>query len=109
MKGYLFLAVAIAAEVCATSVMRLTEGFTRPAPTLGALFGYGVAFYFLSLTLRTVATGVAYAIWSGVGIVLVTAIAWLGQGQRIDARALAGMALIIAGVAVVKLYSPTPP
>jgi small multidrug resistance pump len=107
--SYLFLAVAIVAEVIATSFLKRSDGFTRPAPTLVTAFGYLVAFYFLSLALRTIPTGVAYAIWSGVGIVLVATIAWVAQGQKLDAGALAGMALIVGGVIVMNLFSTTTP
>jgi small multidrug resistance pump len=103
--SYFYLAIAIVAEVIATSFMKLSDGFTRPVPSLVTAVGYLVAFYFLSLTLRTVPTGVAYAIWSGVGIVLITAVAWLFQGQRLDLPALAGIALIVAGVLVMNLFS----
>lgn len=102
---YLFLFLAIVSEVTATSFMRSTEGFTKLAPSLVTLTGYAAAFYFLSLTLRDMPTGVAYAIWSGVGVVLITAIAWLFQGQRLDAPAIVGMALIVAGVLVLNLLS----
>lgn len=103
--SYLYLAIAIASEVCATSFMKLSEGFTRPVPSIVTVIGYGIAFYFLSLTLRTIPTGVAYAIWSGVGIVLIAAIAWIFQGQKLDAAAIAGMALIISGVLVMNVFS----
>ena len=103
--SYFYLAIAIVAEVIATSFMKLSDGFTKPVPSLVTAFGYLVAFYFLSLTLKTVPTGVAYAIWSGVGIVLITAVAWFFQGQRLDLPALAGIALIVAGVLVMNLFS----
>jgi len=105
MKNWLFLFVAIFAEVIATSSLKASAGFSRLGPSLLAVAGYGVAFYCLSLTLRTIPVGVAYAIWSGVGIVLVTLIAWLIFGQKLDLPAVAGMALIIAGVAVLNLFS----
>ena len=103
--SYFYLAIAIVAEVIATSFMTLSDGFTKPVPSLVTAVGYLVAFYFLSLTLRTVPTGVAYAIWSGIGIVLITAVAWFFQGQRLDLPALAGIALIVAGVLVMNLFS----
>lgn len=103
--AYLHLFLAILAEVTGTAFMKQSEGFTRLAPSAVMVVSYAVAFYFLSLTLRTIPTGVAYAIWSGIGIVLITAIAWLFQGQRLDAPALAGIALIIAGVIVMNLFS----
>ena len=105
--GYLYLSVAIAAEVIATSALKASDGFTKPLPTTVVLVGYGVAFYFLSLVLKTVPVGIAYAIWSGAGIVLIALVGWLVLKQSLDAPAIAGMALIIAGVAVIQLFSRT--
>ncbi len=105
MTAYTWLAIAIVAEVIATSTMRATQGFTRIGPSLVTVAGYAVAFYCLSLALRTLPTGIAYAIWSGVGIVLVACIAWGWQGQRLDAPAMLGIALILAGVVVMNLFS----
>ena len=102
---YLYLVVAIVAEVVATSFMKQSEGFTKLVPSLVMVAGYAVAFYFLSLTLRTLPTGIAYAIWSGVGIVLITTVAWLLQGQKLDAPAIVGMALIVGGVIVINTFS----
>jgi small multidrug resistance pump len=102
---YLYLAIAILAEVTGTSFMKQSEGFTRLVPSAVTVLGYGVAFYFLSLTLREIPTGVAYAIWSGVGIVLIAAIAWIFQGQKLDLPAMLGMGLIIAGVVVMNVFS----
>ncbi|MET0545879.1 MAG: SMR family transporter [Caulobacterales bacterium] len=107
--AYLYLAIAILAEVTATSFMKASEGFTRPLPTAVMLAGYVTAFFFLSLTLKTIPTGVAYAIWSGVGIVLIVAIAWVFQGQTLDVPAIAGMALIIAGCIVMNVFSKSVP
>ena len=103
--AYLTLAVAIIAEVIGTSFMKASEGFTRPAPAIVTIIAYAIAFYMLSLTLRTMPTGIAYAIWSGVGIVLIATVAWLFQGQRLDLPAMIGMGLIIAGVLVMNLVS----
>lgn len=105
MNPYLWLAIAIVAEVIATSTMRATAGFTRFVPSIVTVAGYAVAFYCLSRTLESVPTGIAYAIWSGVGIVLVAGIAWVWQGQRLDVPAMVGMVLIIAGVIVMNLFS----
>ncbi|MDJ0278627.1 SMR family transporter [Sphingomonas sp. 2R-10] len=105
MTAYAWLAIAIVAEVIATSTMRATQGFTKLVPSIVTVAGYAVAFYCLSLALRTMPTGVAYAIWSGVGIVLVASIAWGFQGQRLDLPAMLGMALILAGVVVMNLFS----
>jgi len=102
---YLPLAVAIVSEVIATTAMKQSDGFTRPLWAVVTVVGYGVAFYFLSLTLKTIPTGVAYAIWSGVGIVLISVAAWAFQGQKLDAAAVIGMALIVAGVVVMNVFS----
>jgi small multidrug resistance pump len=102
---YFYLAVAIVAEVIATSFLKSTEGFTRLLPSVGVVLGYVAAFYFLSLTLRTMSVGIVYAIWCGVGIILVALIAWLIFGQKLDLPAVLGMALIIAGVAVINIFS----
>jgi len=106
---YLYLLIAIVAEVTATSSMKASDGFTRLLPSLVTVAGYGIAFYFLSLTLRDIPTGIAYAIWSGIGIILITAIAWLFQGQKLDMPAILGMTLIIAGVIVMNLFSKAAP
>ena len=105
--GYLYLGIAVAAEVIATSALKASDGFTRPLPTVIVALGYGVAFYFLSLVLKTVPVGVAYAIWSGAGIVLIGLIGWLVLKQPLDVPAMLGMGLIIAGVAVIQLFSRT--
>ena len=93
------------AEVIATSSLKSCEGFTRLWPSVVVVAGYGVAFFFLSLTLRSMSVGIVYAIWSGAGIVLVSIIAWILFGQKLDAPAIVGIALIIAGVAVINLFS----
>lgn len=103
--SYLYLALAIGSEVLGTTALKESDGFTRPGWSVLTVVGYGVAFYLLALTLRTIPTGFAYAIWSGVGIVLVSLVAWLFQGQKLDLPALVGMGLIIAGVAVMNLFS----
>jgi small multidrug resistance pump len=103
--AYLYLAVAIVAEVVATTLLKTSEGFTRWWPSVATVLVYGVSFWCLAQTLGTVPTGVAYAIWSGVGIVLISLIAWLWFGQSLDAPALIGMGLIIAGVLVIHLFS----
>ncbi len=101
----LFLAVAIAFEVLATSALKLTDGFTRLGPSIVTILGYGLAFYFLSLTLRTLPVGIVYAIWAGVGVVLVALIGWLVFRQPLDAWAIVGIALILAGVLVLNVLS----
>jgi len=105
MGAYAALAVAIVAEVIATSALKATEGFTRFWPSVVTVLGYAVAFFFLSIALRTVPTGIAYAIWSGIGIVLISAVGWIWFRQTLDAPAMLGMGLIIAGVVVVNVFS----
>jgi small multidrug resistance pump len=103
--NWIYLSIAIVSEVVATSFLKLTDGFTRPLPSVAVVLGYASAFYFLSQTLRTIPVGVAYAVWSGVGIVLVAAIGWLIYGQKLDLPGILGMALIIAGIVVLNLFS----
>ncbi|TAL06566.1 MAG: multidrug efflux SMR transporter [Porticoccaceae bacterium] len=102
---WLYLALAIAAEVVATSALKTAAGFTRPLPSLLVVLGYGVAFYCLSLSLKVVPVGVAYAIWSGVGTALIAVIGWVLFGQTLDVAALIGLALIVAGIAVLQVFS----
>ena len=107
MNGYLFLAGAIVAEVVATTALKASDGFTRLVPSVITAVGYAVAFYLLSQVLKTIPTGVAYAIWSGAGIVLISVIGWALFRQRLDAAALVGIGLIIAGGIVIQLFSTT--
>ena len=102
---YLYLAIAIVAEVIATSFLKSCEGFTRLWPSVVVVVGYVLAFYFLSLTLRSMSVGIVYAIWSGAGIVLISIIAWCLFGQKLDVPAVIGISLIIVGVAVINLFS----
>ncbi|SDA11436.1 small multidrug resistance pump [Nitrosospira sp. Nsp18] len=102
---WLFLSIAIISEVIATSALKSSNGFTQLWPSLVVVASYAAAFFFLSLTLRTIPVGVAYAIWSGAGIVLVTLIAWLAFGQTLDGFAMLGLALIVAGVIVLNVFS----
>ena len=103
--AYLYLGAAIVAEVIATSLLKTSQGFTRLWPSVATVVGYSISFYCLAQTLGSVPTGVAYAIWSGVGIVLISLFGWLVFGQTLDAPALAGMGLIVAGVVVINLFS----
>jgi len=103
--SYLYLAAAIVSEVIGTSALKASEEFTRPVPTAIMLVGFLSAFYFLTLTLRTIPVGIAYAVWSGVGIVMISLIARILFGQKLDAPALLGMGLIVAGVVVINLFS----
>lgn len=107
MPVYALLAIAICSEVIGTLSLKASEGFTRPIPSIIVVVTYGLAFYFLSLTLKTIPVGIAYAVWSGIGVTLVALIGWLVFGQKLDFAAVAGMALIIAGVVVLNLFSGT--
>jgi small multidrug resistance pump len=107
LQSWMYLLVAIVAEVIATSALKASATFTRPGPSTVVVVGYGLAFYFLSRALETVPVGIAYAIWSGVGILLITVIAWLVYGQVLDLPALVGLGLIVAGVVVLNVFSKT--
>ncbi|KPH79973.1 SMR family transporter [Bosea vaviloviae] len=107
--SYLYLAAAIVSEVIGTSALKASNEFTRLVPTLIMIAAFLSAFYFLTLTLRTIPVGVAYAIWSGVGIVLISLVARVLFGQKLDAPAIIGMALIVTGVLVINLFSRATP
>ena len=104
-KPWLLLAVAIVAEVVGTSALKGSAGFTRLGPSLVVVGSYALAFYLLALALRHIPVGIAYALWSGVGTALIALVGWIAFGQRLDAAALAGIGLIIAGVLVMNLSS----
>lgn len=106
---YLHLAIAVVAEVIATSALKASDGFTRMGPAIVTTIGYGIAFYFLALTLRTMPVGIAYAIWSGIGIVLISLVGLFWYRQALDAPAVLGLGIIIAGVLTVNLFSKTLP
>lgn len=105
MNTYITLALAILFEVIATSCLKASDGFTRLWPSAATVIGYAASFYFLSITLKTIPTGIAYAIWSGVGVVLISLIGWIVFKQALDAAAILGMVLIVAGVLVINLFS----
>ena len=107
--NYAYLLIAIVFEVVATSALTATNGFTRLLPAAVAIVGYSLAFYFLSLPLRTIPVGVVYAVWSGAGIVFITGIGWALFRQTLDWPALLGIALILAGVLVINLFSRSVP
>lgn len=104
---WFYLSIAIISEVIATSALKLSDSFTRLWPSLVTVLGYGVAFYFLAVSMRTLPIGIIYAIWSGTGIVLIGIVGWLYMGQQLDLPAMLGMGLIIAGVMVINLFSHT--
>lgn len=105
MKSWLLLGAAIIAEVVATSSLKASAGFTKFWPSVIVVLGYLVAFYLLSLTLKFIPVGIAYAVWAGLGIVLITLVGWLVFGQKLDIASVIGMVLIVAGVAVINLFS----
>jgi small multidrug resistance pump len=102
---WLYLLAAIVSEVVATSALKSSEGFSRLTPSVIVVLGYGLSFFFLSLTLRTMSVGISYAVWSGVGVVLISLVGWLVFRQKLDLPAVAGMALIAAGVFVISVFS----
>ncbi|KPP88093.1 MAG: small multidrug resistance family protein [Rhodobacteraceae bacterium HLUCCA08] len=104
---YAFLILAVIAETIGTSALQASQQFTRPGPSVLVVFAYAAAFYLLSLTLREMPVGVMYALWSGLGIVLIALIGWTWFGQRLDPPALIGIALIVSGIAVIQLFSDT--
>lgn len=109
MTYWVYLIVAIFAEVIATTALKSSEGFSRLMPSVLVVIGYGVAFYFLALTLKSVPVGIAYAIWSGLGVVLIAVLSWVVFGQALDWPALAGMAFIITGVVIMNVFSQSVP
>jgi small multidrug resistance pump len=102
---YVYLGIAIVAEVIATSSLKAAEEFTRPIPSIVVVIGYAIAFYCLSLSLRVIPVGIAYAIWSALGVVLVCIAGSMFYGQMLDTPALVGIGLIVAGVVVINLMS----
>ncbi|MDX2274631.1 MAG: multidrug efflux SMR transporter [Hyphomonadaceae bacterium] len=102
---YLYLAAAIALEVIGTSFLKLTDGFRNWLPTTVVAISYAGTFYFMSLAIKTMPVGIVYAIWSGVGIVLIALIGWIAFKQALDLAAICGMALIVAGVIVINTFS----
>ena len=104
-KAYIYLLIAILSEVTASTALRATKGFTQLVPSIITIVGYAVSFYALSYTLSVFKLGITYAIWSGVGMVLITILGWLIYGQKMDWAGLLGIGLIIAGVIVIQLFS----
>ncbi|AKK80795.1 TPA: multidrug DMT transporter [Klebsiella aerogenes] len=107
LNTWIILIVAIAAETFATTMVRASEGFTRLLPSLGVVAGYAVSFYGLSQVVKVMNLGIAYAIWAGLGIFLVSIFSWFLFGQKLDLPAIAGMGLILSGVVVIQLFSST--
>jgi small multidrug resistance pump len=103
--AYLYLAIAIISEVVGTAALKASEEFTKLWPSLIVLVGYASAFYFLTLTLRTIPVGIAYAVWAGVGIVLICVVSWILYKQTLDMPAIIGVGLIAAGVVLINGFS----
>ncbi|HHQ69622.1 MAG TPA: QacE family quaternary ammonium compound efflux SMR transporter [Halothiobacillaceae bacterium] len=106
-SSYLALGLAIVLEVVGTSALQASQQFTRLWPTIIMLVSYVGAFYFLALALRILPVGLAYAIWAGLGIVLIAIVGLLFFGQRLDTPAVIGLALIISGVVIINVFSKT--
>ena len=102
---WLLLGVAIISEVIATSALKATEDFTRLGPSVIVVIGYGLAFYLLTLTLKIIPIGIAYAIWSGVGVALIALVGWIIFGQKLDLPAIIGITLIVVGVVILNAFS----
>lgn len=107
--SYIYLVAAILAETIGTTALQASQQFTRLAPSLIVVAGYGISFYLLALALREIPVGIAYAIWSGLGIVFIAAIGYLAFGQRLDLPALLGIAMILGGILVIHLFSASTP
>ncbi|WP_148864670.1 DMT family transporter [Marinobacter fonticola] len=109
MQNWLFLAAAICFEVVATSALKASEGFSKLWPSVLVVAGYALAFYFLALTLRTIPVGIAYAIWAGTGVALITLIGWLFFSQTLDLAAIIGILFIVIGVLILNVFSQAAP
>jgi small multidrug resistance pump len=107
MKYWLYLAIAIISEITATSSLKASEGFTKLVPSMAVVIGYGLSFYFLSLTLKVIPIGITYAIWAGLGIVLLAIVGWVFYGQKLDTAAIVGIGFILTGVLIMNLFSKT--
>lgn len=105
MVHWIYLAIAIVAEVIGTSFLKSSEGFTRLVPSVVVIVTYGVAFYFLALTLKTLPVGIAYAVWAGAGVALIAIAGYAFFGQALDPPAIIGILLIVAGVTVINVFS----
>ena len=103
--AYVYLLIAIASEIFATTMLKDTNGFTVVVPSVLTILGYGVAFYLLSLCVQNIPTGIVYAIWSGVGIAGIALLGWLIHRQALDLPAILGILLILAGVLIIKIFS----
>lgn len=106
---WILLSLAIVFETIGTTALKASQGFTRAGPSAVVALAYGVSFWLLALVLKVVPVGLAYAIWSGAGICLIAMIGWVGFGQKLDAAAILGLGLIVAGIVVINLFSSSAP
>jgi len=109
MPVYLILALAVLAETIGTTALQASQQFSRVGPSIVVVVAYAVSFYLLSMTLRTLPVGVVYALWSGLGIVLIATIGWVVFGQKLDFAAIIGLLMIIGGIAIIHLFSTSTP
>lgn len=106
-KHFIFLILAVIAETIGTTSLQASQQFTKLWPSLLVVLSYAISFYLLALTLKYMPVGIMYAMWSGLGIILIAIIGWLVFGQKLDAPAVLGMALILGGILIINLYSKT--
>ncbi|WP_278495629.1 DMT family transporter [Pantoea vagans] len=105
LNTYIILAISICAETLATTMMKASDGFTRIIPSMVVVVGYAISFHGLSLVVKTMNIGIAYAIWAGMGIFLVSIMSFLFYKQKLDLPAIMGMALIAVGILIIQLFS----
>lgn len=109
MPAYAILIIAVLFETIGTTALQASQQFTRLVPSVVVVLAYGISFYMLSMTLRVMPVGVVYALWSGMGIVFIASIGLVVFGQKLDLAAIAGIAMIIGGIAVIHLFSNASP
>jgi small multidrug resistance pump len=105
LKAYTYLLIAVLLETFGSTCLQASQQFTRFWPTVGVIAGFGASFWFFSVVLKVLPLGITYALWSGIGIILISASGWLIFGQRLDPAALLGIGLIVAGILVINLFS----
>ena len=106
-KAYLILMIAIVFETIGTAALQASQQFTKPIPSIIVVIGYGLAFYMMALTLKFLPVGITYAVWSGLGIISISVIAYFAFGQKLDLPAILGMSLIVVGILIINLFSKT--
>ncbi|MBO9477088.1 QacE family quaternary ammonium compound efflux SMR transporter [Shimia sp. R11_0] len=106
-KAYLILMIAVVFETIGTAALQASQQFTKPIPSIIVVVGYGLAFYMMALTLKFLPVGITYAVWSGLGIISISVIAYFAFGQKLDLPAVLGLGLIVAGILIINLFSKT--